>query len=155
MTTEQDEKVFFTVGDEECCDDELALSHLLKDGVLLCNTAHYSWNKDGKSNGETIVLFVNCNDIFAWACADAETVTTGEIPALYRLWQANNAWGPAKWCAIKRNEKPQAPAIEYMKKAGIWDEQMEALRPNHYDTALNAGKSWIEAMNASTSEPSK
>lgn len=42
-------------------------------------------------------------------------------------WLENHEFGPAKWCAIKRNIKPQAPVIEAMKKAGVWDERMDAL----------------------------
>jgi hypothetical protein len=72
-------------------------------------------------------LNVICNDIFAWGCSDAETISYDDIQGVYDAWIANRLWGPAKWCAIKRNLKPQAPVIEAMKKAGVWDESMDAL----------------------------
>ena len=81
---------------------------------------------------------MNCNDIFAWACADAEEVEHGEIQALYDLWLKDRTWGAAKWCAIKRNQKPQPPVIASMKKAGAWDDAMEALGANTQDAEVQA-----------------
>ena len=130
----EEEHVFFTIKGEEVCNDELALSILLKNNVLFCNERHYSQNPDGKSEGSTIVLFVICNDIFAWACADAEDLPFSEIPKLYRMWEKDKIYGPAKWCCIRRNEKPQQPMIDYMKKEGAWDDVMEKLPDNLYDS---------------------
>ena len=127
------EHVFFTIKGEEYCNDELALSILLKNNVLFCNERHYSQKPDNKSEGSTIVLFVLCNDIFAWACADAEDLPCSEIPKLYRMWEKDKIYGPAKWCCIRRNEKPQQPMIDYMKKDGVWDDTMEKLPDNNYD----------------------
>jgi hypothetical protein len=129
----EEEHVFFTINGKEYCDNELALSVLLKKSVLFCNERYYSESKDCKSIGPTIVIFVNCNDIFAWACADAECLPLDEIPVLYRMWERDKAWGPAKWCCIRRNEKPQEPVIDYMKSAGVWDDIMEKLPDNNYD----------------------
>ena len=79
---------------EEFFDEEEALSVLLKNGVLFCNERKYSREKDGKTEGSTIVLFVICNDIFAWACADAEDLPLNELPNLYKMWLNDNVWGP-------------------------------------------------------------
>lgn len=119
--------------DKEECNEEQILSILLKDEVLFCNSRDFidPWTK--KPSGKTIVLFVNCSDIFAWGCADAENLTTSDILPLYKLYAVNKTWGPAKWCCFKRNEKPQRPVEKAMREAGVWDEAMDSLNPNYYD----------------------
>lgn len=121
--------IFSIIGGEEDCDYELALGHLLLNGDVFANS-----RKDG-----TIILYVGCNDIFAWACADAEDLPYSEVPALYRMAAISN-WGSSKWCCIRRNEKPQAPVVEFMKKAEVWDAVMEALPENKYDKFLRERK---------------
>lgn len=130
----EEEHVFFTIDGKEYCNDELALSILLKNEVLFCNQRYFSTGKDGKSEGSTIVLFVICNDIFAWACADAECLPINEVSTLYKMWKENNVYGPIKWACIRKNEKPQQPVADSMKKDGVWDDTMEKLPDNYYDT---------------------
>jgi len=125
-----DEELFFNINGKEYCNEERILSILLKNEILFCNSRHYSFGKDRKSEGETLVLFVICNDIFCWACADAEDITTNEIPVLYRMWEKDKVWGPIKWCCLKRNEKPQQPVEDSMKENGVWDDVMEKLPEN-------------------------
>jgi len=117
--------------EKEYFDDELALSVLLKDGILFCNSREYYYN--GKKDGETIVLFVICNDVFAWGCADAEDLLTSEIENLYNLHMKDKKCGAIKWCCIKRNEKPQYPMVKWMEENGSWDEVLENLPENYYD----------------------
>ena len=114
-------------------DEELILSELLKEGVLFCNERHYSSNKDDKSEGETIVLFVNTNDVFAWGCADAEDLNISELPKLYDFWKNDNKWGVIKWVCKKRNEKPQEPVMKDMSKENSWENWMDDLKENQYD----------------------
>ena len=38
------------------------------------------WRTDGEY--APITFFVNCNDVFAWACADAEDITPESLPIL-------------------------------------------------------------------------
>lgn len=38
---------------------------------------------------------------------------------------------------MKRNEKPQAPLVEYMKELNKWDDVMENLPKNKYDELIN------------------
>jgi hypothetical protein len=103
-----------------------ALARLLAEEVIFINS-HW-WEKDWPERARKITsLNVNCNDIFAWACADAEEIEHSEIQDLYDLWFADRSWGAAKWCAIKRGQQPQPPVIAAMKKAGAWDACMEAL----------------------------
>ncbi len=126
-----EDKVFFTIDGKEYCNDELALSILLKNDILFCNERRYAEYNNDKLLGSTIVLFVLCNDIFSWGCADAEDLPMNEIPHLYKMWKADEKWGPAKWCCLRRKEKPQYPVAEAMKKDGSWDNAIEKLPENH------------------------
>ncbi len=75
-------------------------------------------------------MMVNCNDLFAWACSDAEPLPAYDIEKLYKAWKEDEHWGISKWCAIHRNQKPQAPIVIDMKKDGAWSDEMEALPDN-------------------------
>jgi len=134
-------RVFFNMDGKECCNEELALSILLKEGILFANSRKFVGIKfvpdnskkefhceDGEIKEETIVLFVICNDLFAWGTADGENITLEEIPNLYKSWANDKHWGVSKWCCKKRNLKPQKPIIEDMKKDGVWDSEMEKLK---------------------------
>jgi len=131
----RDPAIHTTDGGEEWFDTELGLALLLKDGVLFANSRRYLDPEmfGGKPQEETIVLFVNCNDVFAWGTAEAEAIAYDEVPKLYKSWRADKVWGSTRWCCLKRGEQPQAPVAEDMKKAGAWDAAMDALKPNHYD----------------------
>jgi hypothetical protein len=114
-----------------------ALARLLAEDVVFLNC--YWWEEEWPERAQKVTaLCVNCNDIFAWACADAEDLPYGDIQPLYDMWFKDPHWGAAKWCAIKRNQKPQPPVIEDMKKAGSWDEVMEALGSNTQDAETQA-----------------
>lgn len=127
---------FFTMDDgEEICVEEIALAHLLLDDVLFANAFRYVYDPwPGEKEPEvpklqprTITLFVNCNDEFAWACADAESLTTEELPVLYKMWHADKKWGSAKWVALKRKLRPQWPFVKLMIQDNAWDAELEAL----------------------------
>jgi hypothetical protein len=133
--------------DELIFEEEYALAHMLINEVVFLNSHWWrfkslgTWNDETKrydfepktdarwtkEESELISVSVNCNDIFAWGCADAEDLPYAEIENLYRLWRADPAWGVAKWCAIRRKLQPQGPVIDAMKKAGSWDHIMENL----------------------------
>lgn len=111
---------------------ENALAILLLEEVLFTNSMW--WEKDlpdwaKKRTG----LFVNCNDIFAWGCADSEDIDYEEIETLFRMWEKDPEWGPAIWCIIKRKEMPQKPVEEKIRKAGIWDLDTLNLEENTTD----------------------
>lgn len=130
-----EEEVFYTIDGKEYCNEELALSILLKNDVLFCNDRQYVEFKDPKViGGSTIVLFVLCNDIFAWGVADEEDLPLNEVGNLYRMYKKDKIWGAAKWCCFRRKQKPQYPVAEAMKKNNSWDDAMEKLQENHYDT---------------------
>lgn len=133
--------VFWTDGDGvEHCDEEEALSILLREGVLFANSARYwspEWEADpddpgrlkdsgrGELTGPTVVLFVNCNDLFGWG-ADAESLPYDEVGNLYRAW-ASGPWGVARWCCLRRRQRPQARVEACMRQAGVWDAAVAAL----------------------------
>lgn len=116
------------------------LLSLLIDGVLFCNSREFVEPKifandsnAGKTREATVVLFVICNDVFAWGCADAESFTTADIEPLYRAHIANKTWGSTIWCLKKRNEQPQLPVKKAMQKDGAWSDDLDALSENRYD----------------------
>jgi len=72
------------------------------------------------SHGEfaPLTFFVNCNDLFWWATADAETLTPEGLPLLRQaIADVVAATGPEDrfvgfdlWCARTRKMRPQQPA---------------------------------------------
>ncbi len=114
-------------------DDTQAVAQLLAAEVCFVNGRPYAFKKGDAANAETVVVFVNCNDIFAWACADGEDLPLGEVESLYRHVLKHPTWGSAMWCCKRRKEQPQAPVVRDMKEAGAWDAEMDALEPNWYD----------------------
>lgn len=112
---------------------EEKLARLLKKGYLFCNTRETVFM--GKPAGTIIVLYVLCNDLFYWGCADAENITHREIDDLYKMAfnKKYKGWGCDIWCCKKRNMKPQQPVIEKMKSDGVWDDELENLPKNDGD----------------------
>ncbi len=137
MNNEIYDDVVYLVNGEESYDEDLAIATLLKESILFCNGRNHSCEISGvKYEGNTTVLFVNCNDIFAWGCADAEDLPYKEIINLYKFWRKDRKWGAAKWCCKIRNQQPQAPVKKDMIKEGSWDEPMEKLPENYYDKKM-------------------
>ena len=133
-----DEEIFFFWEDKdgnthEGCVETTILAKLLVDGVLFVgdfNSGPFFENNKVQPKDITACVWVNCNDLFAWACADCEPITMRELPELYKFYKADPKWGTTKWCCRKRNLQPQRPVIESMKKDGVWDEMMENLEKN-------------------------
>lgn len=129
---------FFTIDGKEHVAEEDALAILLQHGVLFSNGRRYADLRidgdkcfhDGPLQQETVVLFVNCNDVFAWGCADSETLPYDQIECLFRMWHADRKWGADKWCCKQRDQKPQKPVEDQMRADGSWDDTMESLSPN-------------------------
>lgn len=114
-------------------DEELALAVLLANQVVFLNNAKLS---KPNSNVWNTVVYVNCNDVFLWACVDAESISNSdgdegsEIIELYKLWKENPMHGPTKWVCKKRNLQPQKPLKDMMIKDGYWDSELETLTLN-------------------------
>ncbi len=115
----------------ELCRNGLALSILLKEGVLFCNERETLFQ--GEKGESTVVLYVLCNEVFCSTSADAESLKVDEIGNLYKAFKANGHTGVYKWCCIKRGEQPTYEVVQEFKDVGIWDEQMEKLKPNEWE----------------------
>lgn len=108
--------------DKEWDDDiETKLAHLLIKGVIFCNNGWW-YEKEGIPwKEDAISLHVNCNDVFAWGCADAEDITHDEIHDLYEMWKKDPNYGSAAWCIKKRKQMPQGPLEDIINEEGIWN----------------------------------
>lgn len=113
---------------EQMLKEEDALGILLIEDVIFV-TSHWfkeDWPEEAR---KSIALIVNCNDVFAWACADGEHLPHSEIGNLYRRHLADPVWGSTIWCCLRRNERPQLPVEKKMREAGVWNEEMDGLPP--------------------------
>ena len=131
-------------GDWAIFNAQKALAFLLLEDQLFLNTRRYienDWDPKEKqvvADKPTTVIFLNCNDVFAWGCADGEDLLNDdeldiEKNELYRLViyvLENRKWGSTKWVCWKRNMQPQKPVADSMKKDEAWDDFMESLPPN-------------------------
>jgi len=68
----------------------------------ILNILDAGWWEDGR-------LILNMNDIFAYACADAEEVLPDEMPELGHLARMYGHAGITYWVSKKRNEIPNIP----------------------------------------------
>lgn len=105
--------------------EENALDLLLNKEILYHNSTKLE-------NGEwAISLFVNCGDVFYWACADGELIDFTDIQGLYEYCfdkEGNyNKWGSTIWICMKRGMRPQKPIMQAMKRDGTWTDELENL----------------------------
>jgi hypothetical protein len=114
---------------EEEPSEEAMLAILLLEDVLFSNCRKYVADWSGKNiaevAGPTVVLYVLCNDVFFWGCADAEDLDDDDIAPLYHM--SRKPFGAQRWVALKRKMRPQYPYVKMMRDAGAWDEELDAL----------------------------
>lgn len=72
-------------------------------------------------------LYVDCGDVFYWACADSEFIGLDELPELRRWITVYSMWGGTIWACLKRNMRPQWPVAEAMIADDAWPPAMDAL----------------------------
>lgn len=118
-------KVCTMINGREICDEGQALSEMLAEEIIFANGRKYICI-DGTVKKETVVLFVNCSDLFSWGCADGEELPYDEIIPLYKAWKSR-LWGVNRWCCLRRGERPQKCVEKRMREAGEWDSEMEKL----------------------------
>lgn len=101
-------------------DNGKALSYLLLNDIMFLNTHWYKkdWSEEAKN---TTSLVVNCNDVFAWGCADAEEVTLKDLKDLYYHVKKDKNYGSIVWCIKKRNMLPQKPVYDIIQNDGVWN----------------------------------
>ncbi len=107
-------------------DDEPELYDMI---AALISTGEFYISDD---DDNILKCWVNCSDVFAWGCADAENILPNEIRDLFFMVIEDNKWGATKWSCIKRNERPQIPIEKDMKLDNAWCDKMEALPLNKY-----------------------
>ena len=105
---------------ESVFEENMALALLLINSVIFLND-HW-WKKDWPEDAKAKTsLNVNCNDIFAWGCADAEEMDYEDLESLYDHYIKDPMFGSAVWCIKKRKQMPQPPVYKDIQKAGIWN----------------------------------
>ena len=107
-----------------------ALAHLLINDIVFLNNNWWqeTWPPEAR---KMLSVNVNCNDVFAWGCADAETMDYSELQAVYDSWYREPVYGTAYWVCEKRNQAPQGPVKDPMERLGY---DFSELRPNFYDS---------------------
>lgn len=99
---------------------EEALAVLLIEGAVFVNSPWWEkkWPETARKG---FCVLVNCNDVFAWGCADAEMCLFSEFEELFDYYVKDKKWGTAVWCIKKRGFLPQKPVFDRIVKEGIWD----------------------------------
>lgn len=106
-----------------------ALALLLIKEVVSIN--RFWWEKDWPEECRQLTgFFVNCNDVFAWACSDSEPMYYKDIQEVFEHWEKDPDYGAQVWCIKRRNMMPQKPVYDYIQKRGIWDLDSMFLKPN-------------------------
>lgn len=114
--------------DDREFDENAALAVLFANNVLFLN----GFFRGGKGDKMAAQIYVMCNDVFAWGTSDLEPMSLGDLEDVYKAYAANEWDGVIRWCCIHRNVKPQLPVEEAMRKAGVWDDVLEALPEGEY-----------------------
>jgi len=124
---------------EKYGDVEVALAYLFLNDYI---TALDIPNEDGS---HTAGIFINTNDVFAYASSDLEPITVdahysksgeSEVIQLYNYIKTDPKFGLLKWVCLKRGEQPINPLKNQMIEFGSWTEDMEKLRLNYYEEYL-------------------
>jgi hypothetical protein len=116
--------------------EESMLAWLLDEGYVFISSAKHVCHMTGKVEDETLTIFLNCNDVFAWGYADAEGITYKELPELFDMVMMDKKHGATKWVCKKRGMKPQKPIREGMERDGAWGEELDRLEENVYDRLM-------------------
>lgn len=104
---------------------EEAMLILMASGIIIPLSA-------GEKEERTIGLFVNCNDTFYYACADAEPIPPvgfgyeSEQPfwKLYDLCREFGSSGAVIWASERRGMLPIQRLCKRMKESGEWPKEM-------------------------------
>ncbi len=98
------EKVFYTVNDKEHCDENAALAEMLAaNGVLFVGGEQGPFFHGPNEEAKPAEIWINCNDMFAWGCADAEPLPHDKIGEFYKAWKAGRS---THWACKSRNLQP-------------------------------------------------
>lgn len=90
---------------------------------LLSLTAEYDVNHALAWTQDLTGFYFGCNDCFAWACADAEDIEPGDLPAIRQALEDEKAAkdrpyadsdGVLLWIARKRQLRPQGALYQHI-----------------------------------------
>lgn len=125
------ENLFFELDGKEQPNEEAIVARLLQDDVLLIVGAGiYFGCHDDKTPA---ALYVDCGDLWAWACAECEPLPRKQLLPIIKMHLADPQWGALKWACQRRGMQPQKAVRDRLKESGSWDEAMEALSKNPDD----------------------
>lgn len=79
------------------------------ENLLITEQLRIAVQEDGSA-----YLYILCNDVFFWACADLEEVPLAEIPDLIECYKQTPDYGDILWICKKRKLRPQNPFREVM-----------------------------------------
>lgn len=106
------------------------ISELLKEKILSVNYMRYSYWGSNDIDGESMFIFVTCNELF-YLGADAENIKNKEdLFELYNLYKKHKSSGVDIWVIKKRKEKPLKEVEDYLKKEGLWLPEFESFKEN-------------------------
>lgn len=126
---------YFDFDESMVFEEDQVIALFLQTGIIFSNSywSMKHWPEEARTK---TALFVICNDIFAWACADAEEIDYDEFETLYAYYKKDDNFGSSVWCIKKRGIMPQKPVYEAIMREGIWDLDKMKLKPNPYDNIL-------------------
>lgn len=121
---------YFDINGKKEPDCDAMLAFFLDEEIVFCNSRKYL-NLDKSIQKETIVVFVNINDIFVPA-ADALEITTGELPIVFDLYQKYSYDGVIQWAALKTRSQPRSRIKKSLIENNLWTAELEKLTPNKF-----------------------
>lgn len=112
-------------------DDELAIGEMLAEGTVFLGgkAGPFFECEDDADRGGHAALWINCNDLWMWACADAEPLCEEDVEPLYIATCCPRRFSIIRWTCLRFQRPPMPEIIADMKTAGVWDEEMENLLP--------------------------
>ena len=96
------------------------LLHLLAEGEVHVNNGWWFENEGVSWPKDAISVHLNCNDTFAFSCADSEDIRFSDLKPLFELYRAHPVFGTTAWAIAKRGQFPIHPLRVKMEEAG-WD----------------------------------
>lgn len=109
-------------------DKEFALIELILGDCVFIGRGDTPFFEAGEGEAPSpLAIWFNCNDLWAWACADAEIMNYEDIEGYYIAMCDPRPFAITKWICKKFGRRPMPEIIRDMQRDGVWDEEMENL----------------------------
>lgn len=105
-------------------DAEAAIGQLFEDGAIMLGGAESPFFEPRPGSATTI--WINCNDLWALATADAERLDWCDIESFYQASCDPRPFALTKWICARFSRRPMPEIIRDMKAAGVWEEVGDA-----------------------------